>query len=108
MSVLCRSAVAAAILATTLLSAASAHGDDSLPSLDRKVDRLFAAYDKPDSPGCALGVVRDGNFVYKRGYGTASLELGVPIASESVFYMGSISKQFTAPSLPTLALFSVT
>src|SRR6266404_4587771 len=82
--------------------------DKEEEALERRVDQIFAAYDKPDSPGCALGVIRDGNFVYKRGYGTASLELGVPIASESVFYMGSISKQFTAPSLPTLALFSVT
>src|SRR2546427_5932459 len=40
-----------------------------------KVDQIFAAYDKPNSPGCALGVVRDGKFVYKKSYGMASLEL---------------------------------
>jgi CubicO group peptidase (beta-lactamase class C family) len=67
--------------------------------LERKVDQVFAAYDKPDSPGCALGVVRDGEFVYKKGYGTASLELGVPLTPQSVFYMGSVSKQFTAASV---------
>jgi CubicO group peptidase (beta-lactamase class C family) len=67
--------------------------------LERKVDKVFAAFDKPDSPGCALGVVRDGEFVYKKGYGEASLELGVPITPESVFYMGSVSKQFTAASV---------
>ncbi|MGB7281157.1 MAG: serine hydrolase domain-containing protein [Candidatus Acidiferrum sp.] len=66
---------------------------------ERKVDQVFAAYDKPDSPGCALGVVRDGNFIYKRGYGEGSLELGVPLTPESVFYMGSVSKQFTAASV---------
>jgi CubicO group peptidase (beta-lactamase class C family) len=43
--------------------------------------------------------VRDGNLVYKKGYGAASLELGVPLTPESVFYMGSVSKQFTAASL---------
>jgi len=64
-----------------------------------KVDQIFAAYDKPNSPGCALGVVRDGKFVYKKSYGMASLELGVPITPELVFYMGSISKQFTAASV---------
>src|SRR6058998_161855 len=64
-----------------------------------KVDQIFAAYDRPNSPGCALGVVRDGKFVYKKSYGMASLELGVPITSGSVFYMGSISKQFTAASV---------
>ena len=67
-------------------------------SLDHAVDQIFNAYDKPASPGCALGVIRDGNFIYKRGYGQASLELAVPITPESVFYMGSVSKQFTAAS----------
>ena len=67
--------------------------------LERSVDQIFAAYDTPDSPGCALGVIRDGNFVYKKGYGAASLELGVPLTPESVFYMGSVSKQFTAASV---------
>src|SRR5690349_20961836 len=66
---------------------------------ERQVDKIFSAYDKPDSPGCALGVVRDGNFIYKRRYGEASLELGVPLTPESVFYMGSVSKQFTAASV---------
>lgn len=65
----------------------------------QKVDRIFAAYDKADSPGCALGVIRDGSFIYRKGYGAASLELGVPLTSASVFYMGSVSKQFTAASV---------
>lgn len=68
-------------------------------ALEHGVDQIFAAYDKPDSPGCALGVIRDGNFVYKKGYGAASLELGVALTPESVFYMGSVSKQFTAASV---------
>lgn len=68
-------------------------------ALQRKVDQIFAAFEKPDSPGCALGVMRDGNFIYKKGYGAGSLELGVPITTQSVFYMGSVSKQFTAASV---------
>ncbi|HEX8879364.1 MAG TPA: serine hydrolase domain-containing protein [Candidatus Acidoferrum sp.] len=67
--------------------------------LERGVDQIFAAYDRPGSPGCALGVVRDGKLAYKKGYGAASLELGVPLTPESVFYMGSVSKQFTAASV---------
>ena len=46
-----------------------------------------------------MGVIRDGRFVYRRAYGMASLELGVPLSSSSVFYMGSMSKQFTAASI---------
>ena len=65
----------------------------------QKVDQIFAAYDKADSPGCALGVIRDGNFIYRKSYGMGSLELRVPLSSASVFYMGSVSKQFTAASI---------
>lgn len=46
-----------------------------------------------------MGIIQDGDFVYKRSFGEASLELGVPLTSASVFYLGSISKQFTAASI---------
>jgi CubicO group peptidase (beta-lactamase class C family) len=72
---------------------------DSRPT----VDQIFAAYNKAGSPGCALGVIQDGNFIYRKGYGEASLELGVPLSPESVFYMGSVSKQFTAASIVLLS-----
>ncbi len=65
----------------------------------QQVDQLFGAYDKAGSPGCSLGVVRDGKFAYRKSYGAASLELDVPLTSQSVFYMASVSKQFTAASV---------
>lgn len=49
-------------------SAALATPVDAAPS-EPAVDGLFAEYDRPDRPGCALGVIRDGDFVYRRGYG---------------------------------------
>src|SRR6201998_3668424 len=64
-----------------------------------KVDKIFAEYDEADSPGCALGVIRDGKLVYRKGYGMGSLELGVALSPESVFYIGSVAKQFTAASV---------
>ena len=59
-----------------------------------QVDAIFAAYDKPGTPGCALGVIRDGAFVYQKGYGYANLDYGIPLTSRSVFDIGSTSKQF--------------
>jgi CubicO group peptidase (beta-lactamase class C family) len=67
------------------------------------VDKLFAQWDKPDSPGCALGVIKDGKFVYQRGYGAANLDYNVPLNADSVFYIASTSKQFTAASVLLLA-----
>ena len=72
------------------------------PLTDR-VDSLFAQWDKPDSPGCALGVIRNGQLIYKRGYGMANLEYNIPISPTSIFWIASTSKQFTAMSIALLA-----
>jgi CubicO group peptidase (beta-lactamase class C family) len=69
------------------------------PPWAREVDALFATWDRPDSPGCALGVIQDGKLVYARGYGQASLEHSVPITARTVFDIGSTSKQFTAAGI---------
>lgn len=68
-----------------------------------KVDRLFAQWNTPDSPGCALAIVKDGRIIYKKGYGMANLELNVPITPHTVFYIGSCSKQFVAFCIALLA-----
>src|SRR5713101_1070258 len=63
------------------------------------VDEIFEDLTKAGSPGCALGVYRDGKMVYAKGYGLANLEQNVPITPQSVFDIGSTSKQFTASSI---------
>src|SRR5437660_2942376 len=65
-------------------------------ALSPKVNQVFAQYDKPDSPGCAVAIVKNAKIIYEHGYGIADLEHDVPIMPESVFYVGSVSKQFTA------------
>lgn len=72
-------------------------------ALIARVDRLFDKWDKPDSPGCALGVYRDGRIIYKRAYGAADLDHDVPLTTSSVFHVASVSKQFTAASIALLA-----
>jgi len=59
-----------------------------------KIDELFLEWNKPDTPGIALGVIKNGELVYSKGYGVADLEHDVPITPSSVFYMASVSKQF--------------
>jgi CubicO group peptidase (beta-lactamase class C family) len=67
------------------------------------VDAVFDDLTKPGSPGCALGVYRDGKIIYSKGYGLANLEENVSITPQTVFDVGSISKQFTAASILLLA-----
>lgn len=68
-----------------------------------EVDKLFSQWDKKDTPGCALAIIKDGKIIYKRGYGMANLEHNIPITPQSVFYIGSVSKQFVAMSIAMLA-----
>lgn len=84
-----------------LASGASLAWHDAPPGA--QVDTLFAQWDKPDSPGCALAIVKDGRIVHSRGYGMADLEHDVRITPASVFYVGSLSKQFTAMTIALLA-----
>jgi CubicO group peptidase (beta-lactamase class C family) len=68
-----------------------------------QIDSVFKQYDRTDSPGCALAVVKDGKVIYKRGYGMANLEYDIPISPSTVFHTGSVSKQFTAFAIALLA-----
>ncbi len=68
-------------------------------STTARVDTLFAAWNRPDSPGCGVGVSRNGAVIYERGYGMASLERKVAITSSTVFPLASITKPFTAMSV---------
>jgi CubicO group peptidase (beta-lactamase class C family) len=67
------------------------------------IDALYAPYDRDGSPGCLMGVVRDGEVVYARGYGFANLDYGIRHSPEMVYYVGSVSKQFTAAAIALLA-----
>jgi D-alanyl-D-alanine carboxypeptidase len=54
-------------------------------------------------PGIALRIIRDGKVTKTATYGYASLELDVPVKAETVFEIGSITKQFTAAGILLLA-----
>ena len=84
-----------------IMLAVAAHGaaQSSGDSLSVQVDEVFSEWNKTNSPGCGIAVSRNGTLVYEHAYGMANLELGVPIASNSVFPAASISKQFTAMSI---------
>jgi CubicO group peptidase (beta-lactamase class C family) len=90
-------------LLAALPAAALAQQRPANGALTARVDALFADYNKPDSPGCALGIYRDGAILYSRGYGMADLERGVPITPRTVFDIGSTSKQFSAAAIVLLA-----
>ena len=78
------------------VSSVSFAGSIETPSLSEKLDTIFLKWNKPNVPGCSVGIERQDTPVLYRAYGSADLEHGVLIDSSTVFEAGSVSKQFTA------------
>lgn len=72
-------------------------------ALARGVQRLLDGLHGSDGPGGAVGVVQDGELAVHRCAGLASLELGVPIGSDTTFRVASVTKQFTCAAVLMLA-----
>lgn len=78
--------------------------DELDPALAAKIDAVFADWDKPDVPGCSVGVYQDGRVLFAKGYGAANLEHQVPNAANTVFDLGSTSKHVTAACIALLSV----
>jgi len=85
-------------LAAAFLPAAAAAQD----VVEARVDSIFSTWDRAASPGCAVGVFRDGEIRFAKGYGMSNLEHDIPITPSSIFHVASISKQFAAMSIVLL------
>jgi CubicO group peptidase (beta-lactamase class C family) len=70
-----------------------------LAKLDREIERVFR---ESDSPGLAVGVVRDQELVYARGFGVTNLDTGGEVTPRTLFHMASITKPFVATSIVQL------
>lgn len=89
------------LLCTFLFNYVDAQLSDSL---SKRIDSIFADYDKLNSPGCALAILKDGKIVYKKGYGISNLDYNIAISPSSIFHVASLSKQFTAAAIVLLSL----
>lgn len=89
--------IAAALCLISLAGVSLAASSDEKSAA--AVDEVFSDLAQPGSPGCALAVYRDGKIIYAKGYGLANIEENVAITPQTVFDIGSTSKQFTAASI---------
>ena len=68
--------------------------------LSKGIDSLFD--DRSEKPGCAVGVIENGEYIHSKGYGLANLEHEIPIGMDTIFRIGSVSKQFTTMAIAIL------
>ena len=68
-------------------------------SADQIDDFVMAQMAKQHVPAVSIAVMKNGKLVKARGYGMANLELGVHATPETVYQIGSVSKQFLAAGI---------
>jgi CubicO group peptidase (beta-lactamase class C family) len=94
--------IAATVVSALLGSTVQAQTSDK--SLAASIDKAAAAaVATGESPGLQVAVIKEGKPVLVKGYGSANLEQHVPVSNDSVFRVGSVTKQFTATALLLLA-----
>jgi D-alanyl-D-alanine carboxypeptidase len=75
----------------------------TLARADQVDDYIADKLSSQHIPGLSLAVLKSGKPVKVQGYGFANLELGTPATPESVYKIGSLSKQFIATSIVLLS-----
>ncbi len=85
--------------ASVLASAARAATGPDWAGLDVLVGKALA---DGLAPGLSLTATKAGAVVYSKGYGLANIETNTPVTPETVFRIGSITKQFTGAAMMLL------
>lgn len=68
-------------------------------TLESSIDSLLQEKYLGDAPGATFLISRNGNIIYEKAFGLSNLELNVPMETDNVFEIGSMTKQFTAISI---------
>jgi D-alanyl-D-alanine carboxypeptidase len=69
---------------------------------DNTDDYVKAEMQKQHVPGVSVAVIKDGKIIKVEGYGMANVELNVPARPDTVYKIGSVSKQFIASGIMLL------
>ncbi len=73
-----------------------------MTNFEFKIDDYLEERTELKQPGFALAIIKDNELVFKGSYGYSNLEHDVKVTGETVFYLCSLSKQFTAACLAFL------
>ena len=93
------------ILALTLSTDAQTRFQNNAPPVEKSnaVDAFVIEQMRQlHIPGLSLVIVRDSKIIKSAGYGLANVELNVKAAPETVYEIGSVTKQFTSTAIMML------
>lgn len=78
---------------------AATYGNATATQIDHYVT---AQMQRQHLPGLSLVIAQDGVPLYQHGYGLADVDGGRPVTPQTVFRIGSVTKQFTASAIVLL------
>ncbi|MGC3945797.1 MAG: serine hydrolase domain-containing protein [Chryseolinea sp.] len=90
------------IACAVAMSACNKNNKTASP-LEARIDSIFTEWNHDNTPGVAVAVMKNGEYVLRKGYGMANLEYDIPNTSTSIFHIASESKQYTAFCIVLLA-----
>ena len=94
--------IAMCLLFVSFASAQNADAKQADQQLNVKFDEYMNAAVKVDGFSGSVLVARDGKPIFSKGYGMANIEWNVPNSPQSVYRLGSVTKQFTAMAITML------
>ncbi|QEE49483.1 beta-lactamase family protein [Flavobacterium alkalisoli] len=68
----------------------------------KAIDSILSIYDQGFRPGVSMRIVKDGIVIYNKHSGYANLEINDKLTDNSIFYLASVSKQFTGACIVLL------
>ncbi|MEZ4806885.1 MAG: serine hydrolase [Flavobacteriales bacterium] len=81
------------LIALPLAGAVHAQDTPDLTTLDAYIADAVTRFEQP---GLAVGIVKDGALIWSKGYGRLDLAKPDPVTPNSIFFIASMSKAFTA------------
>ncbi|TNE53850.1 MAG: class A beta-lactamase-related serine hydrolase [Bacteroidetes bacterium] len=88
--------IIALVLGSSILSYAQ--------KLDKEINQLFSDWNEEGHPGAVVQIMKKGELIFSQSYGLANVKYRIPMDSETIFNIGSVSKQFTAMGIVKLHL----
>lgn len=63
----------------------------------KNLDKVFSEWhNSPNKPGVAAGLIKNGEIIYLKGFGSANVGSKSPVTVDTKFQIGTMSRQFTA------------
>ena len=89
------------IILITLFSCFATTAQEKIAQ-EHRIDAIFSKWNTEDAPGGSVGIIKNRNLIFAKGYGMANLNHSAPNTSATAFRIASTSKQFTAACIVLL------